>query len=60
MRSVALTAAICDSLLNFFDRGATRPQARCRRGTIIVDTHIDVPIRVEMSNGTEDVTQATA
>ena len=34
--------------------------AEIARDSIIVDTHIDVPIRVEMSNGSLDVTQATA
>ena len=34
--------------------------AEIARDSIIVDTHIDVPIRIEMSNGSLDVTQATA
>ena len=64
MRSVALTAAILLTACSTSSTEAQRdPQARAAeiaRDSIIVDTHIDVPIRVEMSNGTEDVTQATA
>ncbi len=71
MRSVALAAVILltacstsstDSSADLSNNGQQNFQARAvkiARDSIIVDTHIDVPIRVEMSNGTEDVTQAT-
>ncbi len=71
MRSVALAAVILltacstsstDSSADPSNNGQQNFQARAvkiARDSIIVDTHIDVPIRVEMSNGTEDVTQAT-
>jgi membrane dipeptidase len=57
MRSVALAAAI---LLTACTSNTVDTQERAiklARDAVIVDTHIDVPIRVEMSG--EDVTQAT-
>lgn len=68
MRSVALTTVIllvaCSTSSTDLSTSEEQDlQARAiklARDSIIVDTHIDVPIRVEMSNGSEDVTQATS
>lgn len=68
MRSVALTAVIlltaCSTSSYSTSSKDLQQDLQTRavqiaHDSIIVDTHIDVPIRVEMTNGTEDVTQAT-
>jgi membrane dipeptidase len=64
MRSVALAAVIlltaCSTSPNETQGDVQARATQIARDSIIVDTHIDVPIRVEMSNGSLDVTQATA
>jgi len=57
MRSVVLAAAILLTACSSNTVDTQERASRLARDAVIVDTHIDVPIRVEMSG--EDVTQAT-